>query len=463
MRNKTKRLLLDILIVSLIIALGIIYILVKKQETPQTRVTSASQTAAPTQSVVSAQPSIPAPAPTKESVAETAKAELTPKVTVTASAALSAKTAGPGPVQTQTPVPTPTLEPALSPTAVLTQKPITDPTKTSAPTETPILTPEVTLTSSPERTPTVEPTAAPTATSVENDPDTASAQTASPAPSGTAAELSAAPDAAVLTAADTVTPEPSASALVAVSVSALLSDTDTDSDTVEEAEALSSKETDTEEPSADTETVPEDTEALDIETIEDGSLQEQEKTYRIGDTLFFGHFEADADVENGPEPIEWIILDLQENELLLMSKYVLTTLPYHEAKENADWTSCTLRRWLNGDFFTGAFSESEKDKIVPAGTDGTADPECADRVFILSRAELIKYLPAKSARVCYPTQFAAMQGAKRLNGAGAYWLRDNSRTHYGQIIMSDGSAVTSGVYVNDTYVGVRPCIRVSGI
>ena len=41
------------------------------------------------------------------------------------------------------------------------------------------------------------------------------------------------------------------------------------------------------------------------------------------ETIFFGKYEQDNNLENGKEPIEWIILETQDGKSLLISKYGL--------------------------------------------------------------------------------------------------------------------------------------------
>ena len=41
------------------------------------------------------------------------------------------------------------------------------------------------------------------------------------------------------------------------------------------------------------------------------------------DTVIFGKWEQDADFTNGTEDIEWIVLNEDENQVRLISKYVL--------------------------------------------------------------------------------------------------------------------------------------------
>ena len=63
----------------------------------------------------------------------------------------------------------------------------------------------------------------------------------------------------------------------------------------------------------------------------------------VADTVAFGNYEQG----NGQAPIEWIVLDRQEDRALLLSKYALDAMSFHEVEDwNVTWADCTLRSWL---------------------------------------------------------------------------------------------------------------------
>ena len=67
----------------------------------------------------------------------------------------------------------------------------------------------------------------------------------------------------------------------------------------------------------------------------------------------------------GQTPIEWIVLDRQEDRALLLSKYALDAMPFHEVEDwNVTWGDCTLRSWLNGEFLGVAFGDEERMQII---------------------------------------------------------------------------------------------------
>lgn len=45
---------------------------------------------------------------------------------------------------------------------------------------------------------------------------------------------------------------------------------------------------------------------------------------RVGDTVMFGQYEQDGNLDNGSEPIAWQVLDVQGGKALLMSRYART-------------------------------------------------------------------------------------------------------------------------------------------
>lgn len=155
----------------------------------------------------------------------------------------------------------------------------------------------------------------------------------------------------------------------------------------------------TEESAAKTENVPA---ADEIAEAPAGGLS----AAQVGDVITFGTYEQDGDMENGAEPIEWLVLDRDDDRILVLSRYGLDCQTYHPRLENVTWQSCALRTWLNDKFLSTAFSSSEQ-AMIPTVTitaedevlykDGAGyiiDPgeDTQDKVFALSIAEAQIYL-----------------------------------------------------------------------
>ena len=82
-----------------------------------------------------------------------------------------------------------------------------------------------------------------------------------------------------------------------------------------------------------------------------------------GDVVEFGTYvQSSRGAE--PDPIEWVVLDVDGGNALLLSIYCLDCLPYNEKGGETSWEKCSLREWLNGEFYDSAFSNGDK-KIIP--------------------------------------------------------------------------------------------------
>ena len=122
----------------------------------------------------------------------------------------------------------------------------------------------------------------------------------------------------------------------------------------------------------------------------------------VGAFVTFGSYEQDNDPSNGNEAIEWEVLDVQDGKALLVSSYVLDTIPYNIDNIDVTWESCSLRKWMNEDFYNSAFSLDEQSKILDTnvinegnplyGTEGGNDTnDTIDKIFALSVDEIRKY------------------------------------------------------------------------
>ena len=91
---------------------------------------------------------------------------------------------------------------------------------------------------------------------------------------------------------------------------------------------------------------------------------------QVGDIIEFGSYEQDNDLSNGPEPIEWRVLEVSDGSALIVSQYALDARAYNKERVRITWAECTLRGWLNGEFYATAFNEEEKGRIAIVGDSG---------------------------------------------------------------------------------------------
>ncbi len=169
-----------------------------------------------------------------------------------------------------------------------------------------------------------------------------------------------------------------------------------------------------------------------------------------GDIVSFGHESNDNETE-----LEWRVLSKKEKKVLLITKYSVGNQPYHETRESITWENCSLRKWLNEDFYDEKFSGAEKKLIRKQKLSNISDPEYGidagndteDKIFLLSLKEAKKYFSSDLDRSIGRT----------------WWLRSPGATSKGaKVVFSDGDFMEGtyyGTYV-ECYCAVRPSLWV---
>lgn len=226
-----------------------------------------------------------------------------------------------------------------------------------------------------------------------------------------------------------------------------------------------------------------------IETIQEPAdeMQINIDDISVGDTHIFGTYEQDNDLSNGQEEIEWIVLDKEDGKLFVISKYALDCQSYNTEDVEVTWETCTLRQWLNEEFFYSAFSSEEQNMILEVEVTADENPyydtdpgnHTMDRVFLLSILEAEDYLYSIEADMCQPTAYAVAQGAGMAefsnyegNGYGNsyigncwYWLRSPgcSRSRAADVFYDGriddfGDVGESGSPVISDNTAIRPAI-----
>ena len=165
------------------------------------------------------------------------------------------------------------------------------------------------------------------------------------------------------------------------------------------------------------------------------------RSITVGSIVTFGSYEQDNYNRGSKEPIEWIVLDVMENKLLLISRYALDCLAYCTGHDTVAWETSNVRAWLNNQFLNTAFTENEQNAIlitevdnsksqgyIHYGDNGGANTQ--DRLFLLSYTEAWKYFFKNSDRVCKPTKAAVKRGAfeSSISGNCPWWLRSPGYT-----------------------------------
>ena len=202
-------------------------------------------------------------------------------------------------------------------------------------------------------------------------------------------------------------------------------------------------------------------------------------------TVRFGRYKQTINQEM--KDIEWIVLQEDADKKLLLSKEILDCLEYDDTGDDCTWETCSLRAWLNYDFYEEVFNEEEKSKILTTTVvneandlyefviDGGADTN--DKVFLLSINEVRKYFGEgekiqSGYKIGDKITAKATDYAKLADEDGNvivtedensfYWLR--SPGHYpntASVVDSKGNLLAFGYNVDYAVIGVRPVIWIS--
>jgi len=204
----------------------------------------------------------------------------------------------------------------------------------------------------------------------------------------------------------------------------------------------------------------------------------------VGNYVTFGTY-PQTEAGTDSTPIEWLVLDVQDNKALLISRYGLDAQAYNKYEVDITWEKCTFRTWLNDTFLNKAFSAEEQKAILTTEVDNSAS-QCysgwstsggnntQDKIFLLSYAEANKYFGVtytdsynKKSRV-EPTAYAIKNGAdtfynyRTADGKEAWWwwLRSSGfRQNRAAIVHANGSLDYD--YVNYSNGSVRPAFWIN--
>lgn len=236
-------------------------------------------------------------------------------------------------------------------------------------------------------------------------------------------------------------------------------------------------------------------ETEETETVETPEAAEEfrfpKEIRTAGSIVTFGRWEQDNDPDNGAEEIEWIVLHYSalHQKALLVSRYGLDMRAFDTAEDRygeATWKNCELRKWLNLDFVTAAFTQEEIGKILLTDVDNSESEQyegwvhrpwsgTEDRIFLLSYREARLYLglteyesnTKRNPGACVtPTSYAVGKGAVRsrtfLTSGGdgaACWLLRSPGPELNTVAMVNLAGQLNSVDAGDAAV-IRPAVWV---
>ncbi len=182
----------------------------------------------------------------------------------------------------------------------------------------------------------------------------------------------------------------------------------------------------------------------------------------VGSVITLGRYPQTASEEI--KPIEWRVLEIKDNKALLLADKGLDVAPYNTEWEPASWKTCTIRQWLNADFYNKAFNDSEKSRIVITVVNVSDFPEIYkdaakfngitnDRIFLLSADEVRKYFKNDDELIVKRTPYADSK-----DESIGWWLRSRGYSIEDAMISSLSVRVSDMVHVKHV---VRPALWVN--
>ncbi|GEM_PF-297282 len=142
----------------------------------------------------------------------------------------------------------------------------------------------------------------------------------------------------------------------------------------------------------------------------------------------FGTYQYDSQ----KKPIKWRILEVKKDRALLITEDGIDAKPYNEEYESITWEKCSIRKWLNKEFYNTVFNGQEKARILTTKVTADKNPEypadpgknTQDKIFLLSVPEVNKYFKSDENRSAKATPYAKKNGAYTNDkGMCSWWLR----------------------------------------
>ncbi len=223
------------------------------------------------------------------------------------------------------------------------------------------------------------------------------------------------------------------------------------------------------------------------------------------DCVYFGNYwqndtneDGVADENDEKEPIKWRVLSVDGNDAFLLADKSLDFQQYNETGDDVIWETCTLRTWLNEEFFNESFSKNEQNTIkttqvtdegntvyeIPSGNNTN------DKIYLPSLTEVTNSIYGfnntinnEKTRMATATKYVIKQRMNDTTGSSefpedkesAWGLRTHNKYRSNGIINGESVPYTLGLIVraygriainspNMTtaayYFDIRPCLHI---
>jgi hypothetical protein len=198
-------------------------------------------------------------------------------------------------------------------------------------------------------------------------------------------------------------------------------------------------------------------------------------------------------IRQGQKTIEfgqytWRVLSIEDNKALLITENIIDIQAYSNDSQQGEsiwWDNCSLRQYLNGEFYS-SFNSDERKQILPThlvsvdssfGTPGGNETD--DLIFLLSLDEAVKYFVNDYDRIAgltdvaldtlkpalmnsSPVLYDSMIANVLADNAWYWWLRTVGFSNRNATsVNSNGSINENGSTALDACGGVRPVLYIN--
>ncbi len=165
------------------------------------------------------------------------------------------------------------------------------------------------------------------------------------------------------------------------------------------------------------------------------------------------------------EKYEWRVLDIQNNTALIITENIIEQRAYHNAYKDITWAECSLRRYLNDEFYN-KFTPADKSRIIPVinknpdnqwyGSKGGADTR--DYIFLLSVEEVTcQYFGDSSSKLYSPGKNQRYWFQRKdENNSKRIAINKNEKWYHWWWLRSPGRVNVKAVYIHpDGNIGIQ--------
>lgn len=200
------------------------------------------------------------------------------------------------------------------------------------------------------------------------------------------------------------------------------------------------------------------------------------------DCVYFGNYwqkdtngDGIADQNDEKEPIKWRVLSVEDDDAFLLADQCLDCQSYNETDVDVTWETCTLRTWLNTDFFNEAFSSAEQSAIKKTTVVNEDNPtwktkggeNTEDRVYLLSMGEVSNASygfdsTRDKTREAVRTEYAENHADRPSSDNGNSWWRLRTPgiyRYYASCVSAGGYVFYYGAHVYYNIDAVRPALH----